>query len=192
MARPVRLLLAAVLVVSAVACGGDERGLPPEDEAALARTVQPYLEPLGLEFSYGGLEDFPAGKHLALYVEPVGPTTDAQYLERLVASTATLAPVLFDTYPDLNSFDICQEPVPTGPDDPDRPKPRTVVVLGRRQASTVGEWSAATLADLIAAARVGRGGAVTVDDAIAQLPAYIEAVAEADRIEPPGEDDGGY
>jgi hypothetical protein len=147
---------------------------------------------LGLEFSYGGLEDFPAGKHLALYVEPTGPATDDQYLERLLASTAALAPVLFDTYPDLNSFDICQEPVPTGPDDPDRPTPRTVVVLGRRQASTVDDWSTATLADLIVATRIGPGGGVRVDDAIAQLPAYVEAVALADRIEPPGEDDGGY
>jgi hypothetical protein len=180
-----------VLACSA-ACGGDERGLPPEDEAALAETFEPHFDPLGLEFSYGGLEDFPAGKHLALYVEPTGPATDDQYLERLLASTAALAPVLFDTYPDLNSFDICQEPVPTGPDDPDRPTPRTVVVLGRRQASTVDDWSTATLADLIVATRIGRGGEVRVDDAIAQLPAYVEAVALADRIEPPGEDDGGY
>lgn len=190
--RAARLLLVALLLILATACGEEARGLPPKDGASLAEAFQPYFDPLGLEFTYGGLEDFPAGKHLALYVEPNGPATDQQYLDRLMASASALVPVIFGTYPGLNSFDICQEPVPAGPDDPDKPTPRTVLVIGRRQASTVDDWSTATLADLIAATRTGTGGEVTVDEAIAQLPGYLDAVAEADRRGSSPDEPGGY
>ncbi len=189
--RAARLVLAAGLLVVATGCGG-AADLPPADEPALARTVEPYLEPLGLQFTYGSLEHTPAGEHLALYVEPVGPTTDEQYLQRLLESAVAVVPAMFGTYSDLHSLDICQEPVPAGPDDPKRPEPRTVLVLSRRMADLVDDWSTATLVDLIVATRTGTGGAVTVDDAIAQLPAYVDAVAEGDRRSPPDEDDGGY
>lgn len=187
-----RTLPAAVLLLILVACGGNGRSVPPGDEAGLRRTFEPSVEALGLRFSYGSVEDFPAGPHLALYLEPTGPTTDQQYLDRLLASTAAIASTVFDAYPDLNSFDICQEPVPTGPDDPIHPKPRTVIVLGRRQAATVADWSTATLADLITATRSGVGGEVTVDDPIAALPDYASALAEADRRRPAGTSTTGY
>ena len=191
MLRAARLVLSAGLLVVANGCGGAE-DLPPANEQALARTVEPYLEPLGLQFTYGGLTDSRAGEHLALYVEPAGPTTDEQYLQRLLESATAVVPAMFGTYSDLHSLDICQEPVPDGPDDPKRPEPRTVLVLSRRMAALVDDWSTATLVDLILVTRTGTGGAVTVDDAIAQLPAYVEALAEADRRSPPDEDDQGY
>ena len=171
-----RLVLAALLLILAVACGDDDKGLPPGDDAGLEQIFQPFFDPLGLEFTYGSVA---SGRHLALYVEPTGPATDQQYLERLLSSATTIIPFLFAEFPGLNSFDICQEPVPTGPADPEHPEPRTVVVLTRKGAESVADWSTATLADLIKASGIGRGGEVRVDAAIAQLPGYVEARAEA-------------
>ena len=164
----------------AVGCGEDEGALPPGDDRGLAEVFQPFFDPLGLQFTYGSVEEFEGGAdHLALYVEPVGPATDEQYLERMLSSSRAIVPFLFEEFPGLESFDLCQEPVPSGPGDPARPEPRTVVVLGRRQAASVEDWSSATLADLIRASRIGRGAEVRVDDAIGRLPAYVEARAEA-------------
>ena len=172
-----RLALAALLLIVPVACGDDDDGLPPGDDAGLAEVFQPFFDPLGLEFTYGSVQQ---DRHLALYVEPTGPATDQQYLDRLLSSAATIIPFIFAEYPDLNSFDICQEPVPVGPDDPEHPEPRTVVVLTRKGAESVADWSTATLADLIRASHIGRGTEVRVDAAIAQLPGYVEALAEAE------------
>ncbi len=181
-ARSRLALVAALLLTLAVACGDDgddHEGLPPDDDEGLAEIFQPFFDPLGLEFTYGGIQDVRGGEHLALYVEPTGPATDEQYLERMLSTSATIIPFLFAEYPRIDSFDICQEPVPTGPDDPEHPEPRTVVFLTREQAASVADWSTATLADVIRAARVGRDGEVKVDAAIARLPAYVEARAEA-------------
>jgi hypothetical protein len=183
-----RLALAATVLVVAVACGDDDEGagqaLPPADDAGLEELFQPFFDPLGLEFTYGGVVDFREGKHLQLYVEPAGPATDEQYLERLVSSSAAIIPFVFAEYSELDTFDICQEPVPGGYDDPDKPEPRTVVLLSREQAASVDDWSTATLTDLIRASLVGEGGEVRVDDAIAALPAYVEAAAAAERDPP--------
>ena len=182
-----QLLLVALLLVAAGACGDDggDEGLPPGDDQGIEEVFQRFFDPLGLEFTYGSVVDLEGGKHLALYVEPTGPATDEQYLERLVSSAAAVIPYLFDAYPGLHSFDICQEPVPTGPDDPPQPDPRTVVQLTREQAGTVADWSTATLTDLITAARTGEGGEVRVDAAIARLPGYVDARARADADPPP-------
>ena len=181
-----RLVLAAILLlIVPVACGDDdEGGLPPGDDEGIEDIFQPFFDPLGLEFTYGSIQELESGKHLALYVEPTGPATDEQYLERLLSSSAVVIPFLFDEYPGLNSFDICQEPVPTGPDDPPQPEPRTVVHLTRAQAGTVEDWATATLVDLITASRTGKGGEVRVDAAIARLPGYVDALARANAPAP--------
>ena len=180
MRAPSRSALAALVLILPVACGDDDGGLPPGDDAGLEEVFQPFFDPLGLEFTYGGVVDYRDGKHLQLYVEPAGPATDQQYLDRLVSSSRAIVPFLFDEFPELDTFDICQEPVPSGPGDADRPEPRTVVLLSREQAASVADWSTATLADLLRASRVGGGGGVKVDDAIAALPAYVEADAAAE------------
>ena len=78
-------MAALVLLTVAVGCGDDDEGLPPGDDEGLAEVFQPFFEPLGLEFTYGSVVDFRGGKHLQLYVEPTGPATDEQYLERMLA-----------------------------------------------------------------------------------------------------------
>ena len=54
-----------------------------------------------------------------------------------------------------------------------------MVLLSREQVLTVDDWPTATLADLIRASRVGRDGEAKVDEPIARLPAYVQALAEA-------------
>jgi len=204
-----RLVLAALLLTVAVACGDDDDpvaatsnstattvsvpatvspttaagdgddGLPPGDDDGLEEIFQPFFEPLGLTFTYGSVVNFGGGMHLALYVEPTDEATAEQYLDRLVSSSAAIIPFLFSEFPRLSSFDLCQEPIPTGPDDPEQPEPRTVVLLTREQAASVDDWSTATLVDMLRAAQVGRGGHVDVDADIEALPAYVEAQAEA-------------
>ena len=185
-----RLALAVVLLGAAAGCGSND-DLPPGDDAGLSALFQPYFDPLGVEYTYGGVVRYRGGDHLQLYVEPTGPSTDEQYLDRLLASAAPLLSFVFEEFEHLESFDICQEPVPAGPGDPDKPEPRTVVLLTRAQAESVDDWSTATLADLIRASRLGKGGEVHVDDAIARLPAYTEALDQAD-VEPAAGRPSGY
>ena len=192
MLRPARLAVPLAVLMAITACGGgDELAVPPKAEADIAEVVQRFFDPLGLEFTYGSVDDFPGGPHLAMYVEPTGPATDQEYLDRLLASGAAVVPAIFEAYPDLNSLDICQEPVPTGPDDDPRPTPRTILVLTKRQSDRL-DWDTATLADVIVAVRAGRGTEVRVDDAIEALPDYAAAFAEADRRSPLKEGQAGY
>ena len=179
-----RLGVVALLLGAAAACGTDA-DLPPGDDEGLAEVFQPFFEPLGIEFTYGGVVKYRKGDHLQLYVEPTGPATDEQYLDRLLRSSATIVPYVFGEYDDLESFDLCQEPIPSGPGDPDKPEPRTVVLLTRAQADSVADWSSATLADLIRASRTGKGGEIRVDEAIAKLPAYVDAVEQAEAAAGP-------
>lgn len=168
----------ATVSPTTVAGEGDE-GLPPNDEDELAAIFEPFFEPFGLTFTRGSVVNFGGGMHLALYVEPTGPSTDQEYLDRMAPSAAAIIPFLFAEFPRIASFDLCQEPVPTAETAADQaPPPRTIVLLTREQAATVDDWSTATLADIVRAARVGRGGHISADEAIEELPGYIEAQAE--------------
>lgn len=163
MSRPAALLVWALLVgLSVAACGGtggtggDDRTLPPNDEAALARIFDEELDALGLRFTRGALIDVggggyeasDSGTHLAVYVEPTGDYAAADYADGVVASARVFLPVVFERWPGLETFDVCQEPLPVR-DDRETPPPVTQLNLTEGEASDI-DWETVTLADLLA------------------------------------------
>jgi hypothetical protein len=123
----------------------------------MAKAYDAKLKPLGWRIQRSAMEHVdidPAhptkGKqHLAVYVRPLGTPTHADYVKGLTAVTKLFLPALFDTYAELASFDVCQEP--TEAQDPaDEPKPVTQIVVTRAHAHSV-DWAAATPADVVAA-----------------------------------------
>lgn len=170
----------------AVACGQSRRpaALPPHTHPELARLFQPQLEPLGLRLTRGSLVDVqtrepsPEGRHLALYVEPTGPSSDTRYVEAIVPLTRVFVPSIFRRWPDLVSFDVCQEP-PPGVDDRPEPPALTTVDIQRQLADEI-DWPSADLATLLgAAARDPNRLRVVVAGHLQQEPAYQEAAARA-------------
>ena len=117
---------------------------------------QPEVAPFGLRMTRAALIDLsdddyepsPTGRHLALYAEPRGGGfTTADYVANIVPVTRALAAMVFDRWPGLESFDLCQEP-PAGVNDLPAPIPETQVNVTREAARTT-DWSGADLTDLL-------------------------------------------
>jgi hypothetical protein len=192
-----RGVVAIVAVLSLAACASpgrrDDRsgahpGYPPADQATLIRNLQPMVEPYGLEVTRASLIDLdadyspsPTGGHLALYARPTGVYPTERYIGNLAPLAATLTDV-FDRWPKLESFDVCQEP----DDDPsDAPPPVTLVNVPRADASAVAA-AGSDLSALVSLARERNAGAdprglvVEVRGTAANHPLYLEALANAD------------
>jgi predicted small secreted protein len=202
----VLLLLAAVSLTAcgdddSTASGADDPGttapsvsvpasaLPPLDTltesnvTGLQELYGPALAPLDLVVTRGGLTEFRGGTHMQLYVEPTtgedenGPQV---YLDRILASYQALLPLLFDAYPELDSFDICQEVVPAPDAGPaGYEEPVTLLLVTRQGFETVDDWSSATLADLFAATTEALGGHLYAEPDVAALPDYEAAAGDA-------------
>ena len=195
--RPALALLATAGLLLA-ACGDDDPAEPAAPDATVAPADDGDLPPLeeltddnleGLQAVYGpplgeldlavtrgGVVDFRGGTHLQLYVEP---TTDEAanppevFLERMLTSFQAILPVLFDAYPELDSFDLCQEPVPgAATAASEYEEPVTLLLVSRAGYESVEDWSTATLEDLIAAAGEDLEGHVAVSPEIEALPEY--------------------
>ena len=171
MRRLLPLLLTSLLLL--VACGNDDdggaeaqadRGLPPVAAADGADLFEPELEALGLRVtdrgglvdrSDGGYELSADGDHYALYVEPIDDATytDDDFVENLVELTKLTAPLVFDTYPGVVSYDICQEPR-SSENDAEEPPAITQIELRRSTADTV-DWDTLDLATLVSLHKQG-------------------------------------
>lgn len=160
-------------------------GLPPlesltEDNlTGLQDLYGPALAPLDLVITRGGVTEYRGGNHLALYVVPTGDAADdgpAGYLQRMLPSFTAIRPLLFDAYPELDSFDLCQEPVPDAAAAPlpdgQFPPASTFLLLSREGYESVDDWDDADLADLLAAADTDLGGHLGVLPEIEALPEY--------------------
>jgi len=161
-----RILAAATLISALVAsCGGrtleapPEEPYPPNDVAELARIFNPELEPLGLRLvrgrlidrSQGGYQPSDTGTHLALYAEPFGTVSAERYVSNIAPLTKVFVPEIFDRWSRLESFDICQEPLPFVNDDSE-PPPVSQVTVHRPAVSQVA-WDRLDLAGLVQASR---------------------------------------
>lgn len=203
--RPARAaVIAVVSVLVAGACGSDAATppgpaapptgavttgdvdpgrFPPATGAELAAIFDPLLEPLGLRFARGSLiapergvyEPVADGTHLAVYVEPTGAYTTADYATGLVEVARVFLPLVFERWEGLASFDVCQEP-PPAVDDSAAPPSVTIIDLTRDQAAAV-DWSDLDLAGLLAAADGLRRVFVSPD--VAADPVFVDAARRA-------------
>ncbi|MQA98987.1 MAG: hypothetical protein GEU78_01620 [Actinobacteria bacterium] len=146
------------------------------------------LEPFGLRLTRGALIDISGdkyepsdeGTHLALYVEPGSDAySGLDYLANLVPLTKVFLPEVFDRWPGLMSFDVCQEP-PGALDSDEEPPPETQINVSRVQSDTI-DWGTVDDVDLLAAA-FGEPPQVrlVISERIRALPEYDELVAEVE------------
>lgn len=191
------VVVASVIVACAAGgtasaqAGGRSPDLPPPSRAALARIFDPQLEKLGLRTTRARLQNLTSyrrdseGKHLAFYVEPIESMTDAEYVANITKVAKIFLPRVFKEWTDLESFDVCQEPVP-GVDDRESPPPVTQLLVSRKGLTRV-RWTKVSLQDLLEAGQVPPGSPPTstrdffvfVNHDIAEQPAYQAALAAA-------------
>ncbi len=169
-----RIAVTAVLVLAGVfaapggaASGATNNALPPSGRKELVKLFRARLEPLGLRITRAALVDADNnrsadGTHLALYVEPTGKYSDADYLDGIPTVSRLFLPSLFREWPGLRSFDICQEPKPAD-DSRAEPPPETQVFVLKQGLDRV-KWKSADLGDLLTAsahAQLDRGAVRT-------------------------------
>jgi hypothetical protein len=154
--------------------GGD---LPPASFEELEAIFAPLYDEVGMRLTRASMVELDGGPHLQLYVEPPGAFTTEQYVENIIPTTAAVVPFIFDTWPELASFDVCQEP-PPGVDDSVAPEQVTVVALTREQAAEL-DWPTPDLHELISAVEGDEFGEVRGNDDVEASPAYRAARAEA-------------
>jgi hypothetical protein len=155
--RTLSVVAVALAVVStAAACSGSDKRaskLPPNKKAVIEKVFESRLDRLGLRLTRGALVDLESGEpsasgtHLAVYVEPTGPYTPDDYARRVVAVTRVFAPMSFDTWRGLRSFDVCQEPLPAVDARPE-PPPTTKVTMTRGAARKI-RWKGLDLPTLL-------------------------------------------
>ncbi len=162
--------------------------LPPVEATDLEPLLGPRLAELGLVLTNrGGLIDTrngqylqsPNGNHVALYVEPAGEYSNDQFIDGILEVTLLSAPTIFERWPAVESYDICQEPRPE--DDPsDEPIPATQIFMTNEQSQAI-DWDTVTTVDLIAGTltqprTVDR---LTVSQALQAEPRYAQMFEEA-------------
>jgi len=207
--RPVSAALAVVLALGAAACGGDDAADPaPTTEDASARSttttaVGGELPPAAasdlqaiygdalaevgvaltdrgglIDRSGGGYVPSATGDHLALYVTPIGDRTVPQYIDGIV-DIAVVFDDLFERWPGLASFDVCQEPVDDDPEPGREPLPVTQIELTRAEAAAI-DWDTVTVVDLVRASQADPPGvALRVSTGLSRSRAFEAIVEEA-------------
>ena len=183
------LVVAAVLIAttgcSSASSGSQSKQLPPNDKAAIERVFAPKLARLGVRLTRGTLVDLKTAKpsatgtHLAVYVEPTGDYTPDQYAAGTAKTLRAFVPTAFERWGGLESFDICQEPLP-GVDDRPEPPPVTKVTLTRAASDKI-RWNGLDLSALLTDAnRLGtRALSVYADPRVRDTSTYQNAVARS-------------
>jgi hypothetical protein len=201
--------IAALMTFGAAACGDDDEAtattttrpttttptttdtagaLPPASALELEPIYGAALAELGLQLTdRGGLIDrtdggyVPSaeGTHLALYVEPVGEArTVDEYIDG-IRSVAVVFGDVFERWPGLASYDVCQEPLDDDGDPATEPIPVTQIELTKEEAAAF-DWDTVTVVDLVRASRAEpRGLALRVSSTMATDDAYLAVLAAA-------------
>jgi hypothetical protein len=152
---------------------------PPHTFDGLAPILDPMVEPLGFRVTRAALislDDYqptPDGTHLAVYVVPIDDLTPDEHALRIVPLAAALLPDVFDHWPGLVSFDVCQEPF--GWDGEGTPPSYTILDLDRASAATV-DWTAVELSELIALSRLDPDVTLSVHAEVGRSAAFEAAV----------------
>lgn len=163
MRRRAALALVGVLAFGACADPAESAtSLPPHERDALAAIFDPLVEPLGYRVTRAALitrDTYvvdPAGDHLAIYLSPLDDIGFDRFATDLPAITEVFLPLVFERWPALASFDVCQEPFAS---ESQTPPSQTIVDLTREAAALV-EWNGIDLAGLIDAGATIDGIAV--------------------------------
>ena len=177
------LLLLVVLGWAAACSSGEERPAapPPGSKDEVVQAFGPALDKLGLRITRAGLVAragvpgyTPTGRHLAVYVEPLGQVDVGTYVTNLMPVAKAFLPEVFDRYGQIDSFDVCQEPAP-GVDDRPEPPPVTQLLISRANARSL-DWQSLDLKGLVAAQRPD-GLNLGVASQVSTSPAWARAVA---------------
>jgi hypothetical protein len=151
-------------------------GLPADGPEAMAVTFGERLAAMGLRITRSRVVEagragsmLPDANHLAVYVEPVESLRLDGYIANIVPLTQLFVPAVFDRWPGVGSFDICQEPSPSEDGSQD-PRPMSVVALTREQASAI-DWSTVSLGQMVESSRaVPNGLVLSVDERLSRSP----------------------
>ena len=114
--------------------------LEPIYGAALAELGLRLIDRGGLiDRSGGGYEPSPTGTHLALYVEPIGDERSVdEYLDG-IRNVGVVFSDLFERWPGLVSYDVCQEPIEDDGDPATEPLPVTQIELTKEESAAI-DW----------------------------------------------------
>jgi hypothetical protein len=153
--------------------------LPPTAYEDLVPIMAPIVESLGYHLSRAQL----FGDHLAVYIAPLEEQTGDQYAAAIVPLTRAFLPAIFDLWPGITSFDLCQEPLWVGRYD-EAPPLVTIIDLNREQVASV-DWDVVTLSDLITAARNDPTFRLGVNEAVAASSVWSDAGGSDDLIDVP-------
>ncbi len=162
-----------------------QQQLPPNDVGAIRELYDPALAKLGVRVTRAELIDItdsryePSndGRHLAMYVEPIADYSNDQYVDGFWNVSALITPDVFARWPELESYDICQEPLPAVDDRPE-PFPVTQINITRAAAATI-DWNDGDLVDLLMVSRNNPDLTIVVNRDIRQTPSYVAADAAA-------------
>lgn len=165
--------------------GALDGDLPPIDPLALEPLYGEPLAAAGVELTdRGGLIDrtegyevSAEGTHLALYVSPIGDRSDEEYVDGIVELARVFLMDVFERWPTLESFDICQELSEDQVED-DYVRPVTQIDISREAASVI-DWEHATLVDLYTAAAEDDEVTVRAIGELQSHPRLVEARREA-------------
>ncbi len=158
---------------------------PPVEAAALDQIYREALAQIGLvltprggliDRSNGGYRKSADGTHLALYLEPAAQRSVGDYVDGIAAATRVFLPDVFERWPGLRSFDVCQEP-PASTREPKDPPPVTQIEVTRRQARAI-DWSTVTVRDIVRASMDDpRRLKLVVSDSLRASDAYANAIS---------------
>ena len=133
-----------------------DEDLPPVELDALAAIFDPIVEPYGYRVGRAALIDratyreTPDGNHLALYLTPLVAKTPDDYVADFMPLARAFMPAVFDAWPGLMSFDVCQEPYDW--EGSTSPPGLTILDVYREAAAEI-DWEGVDLAGLLAAER---------------------------------------
>jgi hypothetical protein len=202
--RVTRLVAGCLLVVALAASGitataagaadsssSSSSALPPSAHKDLVAIFAKKVKPLGLRVTRAALVNptqarDPKGTHLAIYVEPTGDYTPADYINGTVDVSKVFLPYVFTRWKGLKSFDVCQEPHPAVDPRP-VPAPETQVYATRAGSKAV-DWKTVDVATMIRTSRDQAAATPTNGDVpfsvfVAQhlqnTPAYIAVAGTA-------------
>lgn len=207
--RLLAVALAATLAMGAAACGDDNgaegQPVPPTDASETPSTIgEDALPPPGaldleplygdalaeigmkltnrgglIDRSGGGYVASSDGRHLALYVEPIdGDRTMDEYYDGIL-DVARVFSDIYDRWPLLETYDVCQEPPDPQGDQGPEPLPVTQIELNRTQSGAI-EWDEVTVEDLVRASQADPPEFVLrVSSEMAAYPAYATLLEDA-------------